>query len=197
MTDFFEGTEGGEHGQHGLDHPPVIPLASPADFKGVRSAGSGRKAGITQHQHPIANGVREHLERDIGGVSGGPHPANDQTPAIQQYSQLDADDPAMVRQALAAHRVWTAPFPDRGEQFNPIGIDNPEQKKDEIAAYDRVRREVMRMIGGVRGTVSANTIRQALDKASKEIKSLGEYSVDAVNKAAEAVRREITSKRKH
>ncbi len=78
-----------------------------------------------------------------------------------------------------------------------LGIENLEQKKDEIAAYDRVRREVMRMIGGVRGTVSANTIRQALDKASKEIKSLGEYSVDAVNKAAEAVRREITSKRKH
>ena len=53
------------------------------------------------------------------------------------------------------------------------------------------------MIGGVRGTVSANTIRHALEKASKELKGLGEYTVDAVNKAAEAVRREITSRRKH
>ena len=62
-----------------------------------------------------------------------------------------------------------------------------------MAAYEKMRWEVMRMIGGVRGTVSANTIRHALEKASKELKGLGEYTVDAVNKAAEAVRREITS----
>jgi len=78
-----------------------------------------------------------------------------------------------------------------------LGIENPEQMKDETAAYNRIRREVMRMVGGVRGTVSANTVRQALDKASKELKGLGEYTVDTVNKAAEAVRREITSRRKH
>ena len=78
-----------------------------------------------------------------------------------------------------------------------LGIENPEQMKDETAAYNRMRREVMRMIGGVRGTVSAKTVRQALDKASKELKGLGEYTVDTVNKAAEAVRREITSRRKH
>jgi len=78
-----------------------------------------------------------------------------------------------------------------------LGIENPEQMKDEMAAYNRMRREVMRMIGGVRGTVSAKTVRQALDKASKELKGLGEYTVDTVNKAAEAVRREITSRRKH
>ena len=78
-----------------------------------------------------------------------------------------------------------------------LGIENPEQRQDETAAYNRMRREVMRMIGGVRGTVSAKTVRQALDKASKELKGLGEYTVDTVNKAAEAVRREITSRRKH
>src|SRR5512144_202741 len=126
MTDFFEMAEGGEHGQHGLDHHPVIPLPSPADFKVVRIAGSGMKAGVTQHQHPAANDVREHLEMDIGGVSWGPHPADDQSPAIQQHPQLDANDPAVVGDALAAYLARTAPFPDRVEQFNPVGIDDPE-----------------------------------------------------------------------
>jgi hypothetical protein len=78
-----------------------------------------------------------------------------------------------------------------------LGIQNPDQKKDEMAAYVRMRREVMRMIEGVRGTVSVNTIRQTLDKASRELKGLGVYTVDTVNKAAEAVMREITSRRKH
>src|SRR5512139_676721 len=124
MTDLFEVAEGGEHGQHGLDYPPVIPLASPTDFEVVRIAGSGMKAGITQHPHPVATGLRENLEMDIGSVSGGPPPADDESPAVPQHPQLDADDPAVVGDALATHLVGAAPFPDRMEQFNPIGIDD-------------------------------------------------------------------------
>src|SRR5512144_2980970 len=113
MTDFFEGAEGGEHVQYGLDHPPVIPLASPADFEVVRIAGCGMKAGVTQHQHPVTNGVREDLEMDIRSVGWRPPPADNQSPAVQQDPKLDADNPAVVRHALAAHLVWTAPLPDR------------------------------------------------------------------------------------
>src|SRR5512139_1748372 len=124
MTDFFEVAEGSEHGQHGLDYHPVIPLASPADFEVVRIAGSGMKASITQHQLPVANGFRENLEMDIRSASRSPHPADDESPPVQQHPQLDDDDPAVVGDALATHLVWAAPFPDRMEQFNPIGIDD-------------------------------------------------------------------------
>src|SRR5512144_2738112 len=93
MTDFFEVAEGDEHRQHGLDYHPVIPLASPADFEVVRIAGSGMRAGITQHPHPVVNGFREDLEMDISGVGRRPHPADDQSPAVQQYPKLDTDDP--------------------------------------------------------------------------------------------------------
>src|SRR5512135_954453 len=112
MTDFVEVAEGSEHGQHGLDYHPVIPLASPTDFEVVRIAGRGMKAGITQPQHSVANGVREDLEMDISRVSGGPHPADAESPAVQQHPQLDTDDPAVVRHTLAAHLVRAAPFPD-------------------------------------------------------------------------------------
>ena len=78
-----------------------------------------------------------------------------------------------------------------------LGNEGLKRRKDEMAAYEWMRRDVMRMIEGVRGTVSTKTVKQALDKASKELKGLGAYTVDAVNKAAEAVRREITSTRKH
>src|SRR5512143_2178587 len=64
---------------------------------------------------------------DIGRVGWGPHPADDQSPAIQQYPKLDADDPAVVRYALAAPLARTAPLPDRVKEFNPIGIDHPQQ----------------------------------------------------------------------
>src|SRR5512143_2334287 len=128
MTDFVEVAEGGAHRQHGLDYPPVIPLAAPTAFEVVRSAGSSMHASITQHQHPVATGGRENLEMDIGRGRGGPPPADDESPAVQQHPQLDADDPAVVRHTLAAHLVRAAPFPDRLEPFDPRGIDDASQR---------------------------------------------------------------------
>jgi hypothetical protein len=74
-----------------------------------------------------------------------------------------------------------------------LGEETSEEKKEDLAAYQKMRQEVMRILRSVRAPVSANTIRQSLEKASREIKGLGEYSSDTVNKATEAVRREIAS----
>lgn len=74
-----------------------------------------------------------------------------------------------------------------------LGEETSEGKKKDLAAYQKMRQEVMRILRSVRAPVSANTIRQSLEKASRELKGLGEYSSDTVNKASEAVRREIAS----
>jgi hypothetical protein len=74
-----------------------------------------------------------------------------------------------------------------------LGEETPEQKKEELAAYQKMRKEVMRILRSAKAPVSANTIRQSLEKASAEIKGLGEYSSDTVNKATEAVKHEIAS----
>jgi Zinc-ribbon containing domain/Protein of unknown function (DUF2934) len=68
-----------------------------------------------------------------------------------------------------------------------------ETKKKELAAYQKMRHEVIRILRSAKAPVSANTIRQSLEKASGELKSLGEYSSDTVNKATEAVKNEIAS----
>jgi hypothetical protein len=74
-----------------------------------------------------------------------------------------------------------------------LGEETSDQKKKELAAYLRMRQEVMRILRSARAPVSANTIRQSVEKASKELKGLGEYSSDMVNKATEAVKREMAS----
>ena len=74
-----------------------------------------------------------------------------------------------------------------------LGEETPEQKRKELAAYQKMRQDVMRILRSARAPVSANTIKQALDKASSELRDLGDYSSSTVNKATEAVRREIAS----
>jgi hypothetical protein len=74
-----------------------------------------------------------------------------------------------------------------------LGEETSGQKKETLAAYQRMREEVMRILRSAKRPVSANTIRQSLDKAARELKGLGEYSSDTVNKATEAIKREIAS----
>jgi rubrerythrin len=74
-----------------------------------------------------------------------------------------------------------------------LGTETHVQKETELAAYQRMRQEVMRILRSASAPISANTIRQALDKGSSELRGLGDYSSSTVNKATEAVRREIAS----
>ena len=74
-----------------------------------------------------------------------------------------------------------------------LGEETSEQKRKELAAYQKMRQEVMRILRNAKTPISANTIRQSLDKAARELRGLGEYSADTVNKATEAIKREIAS----
>jgi len=76
------------------------------------------------------------------------------------------------------------------EQRKP---DDPgvEHKDQEVAAYEKLRQEVKRMLSEVRETVNAETVKQALDKASTRMKEAGGYTAEAVSKASEALRRDL------
>jgi len=74
-----------------------------------------------------------------------------------------------------------------------LGEETSAQERKELAAYQKVREEVIRILRGAKRPISVNTIRQALDKAARELKGLGEYSSETVNTAIEAIRREIAS----
>jgi hypothetical protein len=74
-----------------------------------------------------------------------------------------------------------------------LGEKTAREKKKDLAAYQKMRQEVMRILRNAKAPVSADTIRNAVDKASSELRDLGEYSSAAVNKATDAVKREIAS----
>ena len=74
-----------------------------------------------------------------------------------------------------------------------LGVEEINQKKEQLAAYEKMRQEVMKILQSVPETINANTLKQAIEGAGKRLKDLGEYTSDTVNKASEAIRREMAS----
>jgi len=71
--------------------------------------------------------------------------------------------------------------------------DDPgvEHKDQEVAAYEKLRQEVKRLLAEVRENVNAETVKQALDKASSRMKEAGGYTAEVVSRATEALRRDL------
>ena len=66
-----------------------------------------------------------------------------------------------------------------------------EEKERELAAFQRMHREARRALEEVRDKISAETIKEALDKASAVLRQAGEYSGETVSKVAEAVKKDL------
>ncbi len=67
------------------------------------------------------------------------------------------------------------------------------QQKQELAAYEKLREEVRRLLSEVRDTVNAETVRQAVDKATERLKQAGGYTAEALGKAGEALKKDMAS----
>jgi hypothetical protein len=63
----------------------------------------------------------------------------------------------------------------------------------ERAAFQRMHEEVTRALGEVREKVSAQTIRDALEKASAVLREAGEYTGETVSKATDAVKKDLAT----
>jgi hypothetical protein len=68
-----------------------------------------------------------------------------------------------------------------------------EAQRQEQTAYERMHRELRKILADVRDTVSADTIKHALEKANKELQEIGEFAPDALNKASKTIKLEIAN----
>lgn len=67
------------------------------------------------------------------------------------------------------------------------------QQKQELAAYEKLREEVRRRLSEIRDTVNPETVRQAVEKATERLRQAGEYTADVLEKAANALRKDLAS----
>lgn len=71
-------------------------------------------------------------------------------------------------------------------------LPSPQQQKQELAAYQKLRADVGKLLGDLKDT-SADTIRDAVDTARGRLRQLEEYTADTVEKAVTSVEKEMLS----
>ncbi len=72
-------------------------------------------------------------------------------------------------------------------------LPSPQQQKTEVAAYEKLRTAVGKVLADVRGTVNADTVKQAFDKATEELRKTGGLTADTINKITASVRKDMAS----
>lgn len=72
-------------------------------------------------------------------------------------------------------------------------LPSPQQQSQERAAYDKLRAGVINVLAEARDTVNAETLMQAFERATTELKKTGEYTADTVNKIAGTLRKDMAS----
>lgn len=72
-------------------------------------------------------------------------------------------------------------------------LPRPQQQKEEIALYERLRSEVQDRLGEIRAGVNAESVRDAVERAVARIREAGGHTGDKLNRVAESLRKDITS----
>ena len=77
-----------------------------------------------------------------------------------------------------------------------------EKKKDqttdeELVAYEKIRLRVTKTFGELHDKINGETIGQAIDKATKELKEAGGHSMEAIGRASAALKKDIASTTEH
>ncbi len=77
-----------------------------------------------------------------------------------------------------------------------------EKKQDqtpdeELAAYEKLRQMVSKTFGKLQDKINGETISQAIDKATSELKEAGGHSMESIGKASDALKKDIASSTEH
>jgi len=126
VAHLFEVTHGREHRQHRFDHHPHVLRAASAQLHVRRITRFGMKARVGQDDHLVAKLGNQRLEGVISDVGRRIIPGHNQAILIDEVGQLGSNDPAMVRQTLAANLPVGAVFAPRMAQLNAVTIDDTE-----------------------------------------------------------------------
>lgn len=70
-------------------------------------------------------------------------------------------------------------------------LPSPAQQKSELAAYQKLRADVQKLLADTKDTLNADTIRQAIDQAQARLRQAGEHTVETVNKAIAGIEKEM------
>lgn len=71
--------------------------------------------------------------------------------------------------------------------------EEADSSKQELVAYQRLRAEFKKILAGAKDTINADTIKQAFDRASRELKGLGEFVPETVDRAAKRLKQEVAA----
>lgn len=72
-------------------------------------------------------------------------------------------------------------------------LPGPQQQKQELAAYQKLREGVRHILGEAKETLAAETIREALAQATAQLKQMGEHTADTIDKVAASVEKDMVS----
>lgn len=69
----------------------------------------------------------------------------------------------------------------------------PERQSEERAVYEKLREEIERRFAEMRDAVNAEGVRGAVDRAVVQMKEMGGYTAETINKVAETVQKDLAS----
>ena len=65
--------------------------------------------------------------------------------------------------------------------------------EEELAAYEKLRQRVSKIFGEMHEKINKESITQALEKATADLKDMGEHSKEVITKTAETLKKDIMS----
>jgi hypothetical protein len=120
-------------------------------------------------------------------------------PAAQSGSQLsDSERQRMISDA-AYYRAMLRGFQNGNpaddwlaaeREINRL-LPSPAQQKRELAAYQKLRADMQKLLADTKDTVSPDTIRQALNDARERLRQLGEHTADTIDTAIASIEKEM------
>lgn len=67
----------------------------------------------------------------------------------------------------------------------------PGQQKEEQLAYEQLRAEVQKRFAALQGSVDAQAIQEAIERGAAQVKKVGGYAIETINKVAEALKKDM------
>jgi len=67
----------------------------------------------------------------------------------------------------------------------------PAQQRRELAAYEALRKEISERLAEIRDNLSAETMRDTMQRARERLKGAGEYAADTVDKVGVAIEKDL------
>jgi Zinc-ribbon containing domain/Protein of unknown function (DUF2934) len=123
-----------------------------------------------------------------------------QSPQVSKRGQLVS---AQERQRLIAEAAYYRAVNRGFDGGDPVDdwlaaereinrlLPSAKEQKEEALIYEKLRAKVTKLLADAQDAVNADTVRQALDKATEEMKKTGAHTTEAIGKIATSLRKDM------